>query len=141
MDVSHKLLLLAMLGTIVWLVMVVVRLIRQGIAAAQTGLRWRDIDEVTAAEGKRVLSLPFSVASVGSVVRRFVGIAWNRKTSPRKASLSLTEAIVADPIDGTIFQPGEAVIRCACGAAYHAHSWQWLAANNGGKCVSCKQAS
>ena len=137
MDASHKLLLLAMLGTIVWLVMVVVRLIRQGIAAAQTRVRWQEMDEAAEAEGKRVLSLPLSVASV---VNRFVQIPWIRRKSPRKA-LALTEQILADPIDGTIFQPGESVIRCACGAAYHAHSWQWLAVNNGGKCVSCKQAS
>ena len=138
MDALHKLLLLAMLGTIVWLVTNVVRLIRQGMAAAQTGVRWREVDEVPEAEGKRVLSLPFSVTSV---VKRCVQIAWNRKTSPRKPSLALTEQILADPIDGTILQQGEAIVRCACGAAYHLHSWQWLAANNGGKCVSCKRAS
>jgi hypothetical protein len=62
------------------------------------------------------------------------------ESRPKSLLLPLREAL-ADPLDGTTFQKDEAVIRCACGAAYHTHSWQWLLENHGGKCVTCKQAS
>jgi hypothetical protein len=64
------------------------------------------------------------------------------RVDSRPKSLLLKEAeALADPIDGTVFQKNEPVIRCACGAAYHTHSWQWVIENHGGKCVTCKQAS
>lgn len=47
---------------------------------------------------------------------------------------------IIDPVDGTSFAPGETIIRCSCGTAYHAHSWQWLGENNGSRCVSCKKS-
>lgn len=140
MDASHKLLLLAMLGIIVWLARAVVRLVHRGMVAAQTGLRWREMEQesdLAKVEPRPVLSLPSSVTSVVKKILRFARI---QQTSQPENPFALTEQI-ADPIDGTIFQQGEPVVRCACGAAYHAHSWQWLAANNGGKCVSCKRAS
>jgi hypothetical protein len=46
---------------------------------------------------------------------------------------------ITDPVDGTTFQEGETIIRCACGTNYHQHSWQWLMEKAGGKCVNCKR--
>ncbi|HEV3037682.1 MAG TPA: hypothetical protein VHA33_07855 [Candidatus Angelobacter sp.] len=49
-------------------------------------------------------------------------------------------SLIADPVDGTAFEQGEPIVRCACGTNYHQHSWQWLGEKNQGKCVSCKRA-
>lgn len=46
---------------------------------------------------------------------------------------------ITDPVDGTTFQDGEIIVRCACGTNYHQHSWQWLMEKAGGKCVNCKR--
>ncbi len=44
-----------------------------------------------------------------------------------------------DPVDGTAFQEGESITRCACGTNYHTHSWQWLMEKAEGRCVNCKR--
>lgn len=44
-----------------------------------------------------------------------------------------------DPVDGTAFEEGEPIIRCACGTNYHQHSWQWLSEKMNAKCVNCKR--
>jgi hypothetical protein len=139
MDLSHKLLLLAILGIIVWLARAVVRLLHRGMNAAQTGVRWREMEQESDSANVEPRPVLFLLSSVASVVKGISRFPWIQQTSQLKTSLALADQI-ADPIDGTIFQQGEPVVRCACGAAYHAHSWQWLAANNGGKCVSCKRA-
>jgi hypothetical protein len=46
---------------------------------------------------------------------------------------------IIDPVDGTAFQEGEPIIRCACGTNYHQHSWQWLVEKMNAKCVNCKR--
>ena len=46
---------------------------------------------------------------------------------------------IIDPVDGTAFEAGDGMIRCACGTNYHQHSWQWLKEKVGGKCVNCKR--
>ena len=43
-----------------------------------------------------------------------------------------------DPVDGTSFQKGESIARCACGTNYHLHSWEWLMEKAEGRCVNCK---
>jgi hypothetical protein len=60
------------------------------------------------------------------------------RTWSQSAPLGL-EAL-ADPIDGTAFQLGETIARCACGTSYHLHSWQWIGDKNAGKCVNCKRS-
>ena len=149
MEISHKLLLLAILSVIAWLVVAVSRLVRHGQRVAQGGMRWREVNHSIAVEES---SLPIShlatsvikrllpplCSSVSSVVERFFGLI---RGNSRPAVLPLSEERLADPVDGTTFQKGEPIIRCACGAAYHSHSWQWLSQNNGGRCVTCKQAS
>jgi hypothetical protein len=47
--------------------------------------------------------------------------------------------MIADPVDGTGFQEGEAIVRCACGTSYHQYSWQWLGEKNEGRCVNCRR--
>ena len=148
---SHNLLLLAILGVIVWLIIALSRILRRGQQASKNQMRWREMNEVVAVEttrrtGRTQLStsmlssfaLPLC-SFVSFVVKRFLRFALTRVDS-RPKSFLLEEAL-ADPIDGTTFQKNEPVIRCACGAAYHTHSWQWLIENHGGKCVTCKQAS
>jgi hypothetical protein len=44
-----------------------------------------------------------------------------------------------DPVDGTVFEPHEFVVRCSCGTVYHVDSWQWIGEKNGAKCVNCKK--
>ena len=44
-----------------------------------------------------------------------------------------------DPVDGTAFEEGEPIVRCACGTNYHQHSWQWLSEKMNAKCVNCKR--
>jgi hypothetical protein len=154
MDASHKLLLLAILGIIVWLAIAMVRLVHRGMVAAQTGLRWREMDDLQPERrdgaphrlaphrlAPHRLLFTLSLSYAAPLLKRILRFLWPQETSQAKAPFSLTEQILADPIDGTTFQQGEAIVRCACGAAYHAYTWQWLAANNGGKCVSCKRAS
>ena len=46
---------------------------------------------------------------------------------------------ISDPVDGTTFQDGNIIVRCACGTNYHQHSWQWLLEKAGRKCVNCKR--
>lgn len=151
MEISHKLLLLAILGALAWLVVSVARLVRHGQQAAQSGMRWRDMNEsldIPAKKSDQPLRLPMAGAVkkfllplcsfVSFLVKRFLGLI---RTNSRPAVLPLSEETLADPVDGTTFQKGEPVIRCSCGAAYHSHSWQWLSQNNGGRCVTCKQAS
>ena len=46
-----------------------------------------------------------------------------------------------DPVDGTSFQKGESIARCACGTNYHIHSWEWLMEKAEGRCVNCKSLS
>lgn len=46
---------------------------------------------------------------------------------------------MVDPVDGTAFEEGEDIARCACGTNYHMHSWQWLMEKAEGRCVNCKR--
>jgi hypothetical protein len=46
---------------------------------------------------------------------------------------------IIDPVDGTPFEKGDGIIRCACGTNYHQHSWQWLEEKVDGRCVNCKR--
>lgn len=65
-------------------------------------------------------------------------IAWLREI--RSRSLRVKMESLMDPIDGTGFAPGETILRCTCGTAYHADSWPWLQENNASRCVGCKKA-
>jgi hypothetical protein len=47
---------------------------------------------------------------------------------------------ISDPVDGTGFEPGETIMRCACNTCYHLHTWNWLGDKNSGKCVNCDRA-
>ena len=151
MKTSHNLLLLAILGAIIWLVLALSRILRRGQKASKNQMSWREIDEFDSIQKAGRINQFLSRASmvkrfilplcsfVSFVVKKFLRFALVRVDS-RPKSFLLEEAL-ADPIDGTTFQKNEPVIRCACGAAYHTHSWQWVVENHGGKCVTCKQAS
>ena len=151
MGISHKLLLLAILGVIMWLLVAVGRLVRRGLKTGRSEIRWRDMNELRdISANKPDQSLRFPLVSVvkkivlplcsfvSFVVKKFLGLI---RINSRPALLPLSDETLADPVDGTTFQKGEQVIRCTCGAAYHSHSWQWLSQNNGSRCVTCKQAS
>jgi hypothetical protein len=58
---------------------------------------------------------------------------------PDSLAVSKPERL-ADPVDGTPFQRGETIARCACGTSYHLDSWQWLSTKNAGRCVNCKRS-
>ena len=55
------------------------------------------------------------------------------KTLPQNVLLMI------DPVDGTAFQKGDSIARCACGTNYHIHSWEWLTEKAEGRCVNCKR--
>lgn len=63
-------------------------------------------------------------------------LAWRGQMAGR---VPVSESIIADPVDGTVFQEGEIIIRCVCGTSYHQCSWQWLGEKNEGKCVNCRR--
>ncbi|HEY6352163.1 MAG TPA: hypothetical protein VI636_22430 [Candidatus Angelobacter sp.] len=158
METSHLVLLLAIFGAVAGILGRMVLLLMRGAAAAkaagsvaattgiapalagppQDGINWREINALPTpplSSDRQYLRL----------LRNFTlpRIPWLPAAEGQRevTILTIQREAVADPVDGTLFQPGENVLRCSCGTCYHPHSWQWIGEKNGGRCVSCKQVA
>jgi len=154
METSHLLILLGILGAVLAIMVRLAVILMLGAArsaasrsgnpnagtwqlpeSAQDTINWREIN-----------ALPVVPAAPEKLYQRLLRnfklpqMPW-RMASPGKAPvMAIHQEILADPVDGTLFQAGESILRCSCGTGYHTDSWQWLREKNGGRCVSCKQA-
>jgi len=158
MESSHLLLLLALLGLAALILIRMILLLLRGAAKARTGeslmgaentgtsptfpgpvpdgINWREINALAI----------FSPVPEKPYLRflrhlRLPKMLWRSAAGDpgEDSPVAMQQDAVADPVDGTPFQPGESVLRCSCGTSYHAHSWQWIGEKNGGRCVNCKQ--
>ena len=92
-------------------------------ASADDGsIRWNEADALTL----------FGQKTLTHIHRIVSGRIFSRRTTDEILPL-------IDPVDGTAFEEGEPIVRCACGTNYHQHSWQWLAEKMNAKCVNCKR--
>lgn len=166
-ETTHLFLLLVMLGAAGGILACVLRLVLRGVVALRPagsgaaganmltfsdsspdGINWREINALpspaTAAERARTVRQNRSQALLPKTLYRrlFRWRAWLRSeaTLAQSSFPAIQQVFLADPVDGTLFQAGEDVVRCACGTSYHTHSWQWLAEKNDAKCLSCKRA-
>ncbi|HZU33121.1 MAG TPA: hypothetical protein VFB79_18540 [Candidatus Angelobacter sp.] len=133
MKTQNLILVFVTMGSAVCILSGLVVLFRRALHAAKTqmhkistggnndAIQWNETGAVSSAK-QNALSRISQALSTLSV-----------KAVPMKV-LSIT-----DPVDGTTFQDGETIIRCACGTNYHQHSWQWLMEKASGKCVNCKR--
>ncbi|PYP93571.1 MAG: hypothetical protein DMG65_00355 [Candidatus Angelobacter sp. Gp1-AA117] len=85
-------------------------------------IRWNEADAVTL----------FGQKTLSHINRIVSGKIFSRRAMDEVLPL-------IDPVDGTAFEEGEPIIRCACGTNYHQHSWQWLSEKMNAKCVNCKR--
>jgi hypothetical protein len=92
-------------------------------AVDSTGIQWTEAGALTLVQ-----------KTMGRVNRVLADFAV--KTLPQNVLPMMT-----DPVDGTAFQVGDDVARCACGTNYHMHSWQWLMEKAEGRCVNCKHVA
>lgn len=146
MEDSHLLILLGILGAVLAILVRLAVILMLGARAAasrsgsfnvgtwEDGINWREIN-----------ALPMVPPVAEKLYQRLLKnfklpqMPW-RPANPGKAPImAIHQEILADPIDGTLFQAGESILRCSCGTSYHAQSWQWLGEKNEGKCVSCKR--
>ena len=135
MESSHLLALLMIAVAVIGILAGLAVLVRRGAQAARVRspkeheesveslIQWNQLAD---------LAKPLQVLDMG-----LVGSAGSRSGMAR--SVPVFGSVIADPVDGTAFQQGETVIRCACGTNYHQHSWQWIGEKNQGKCVSCNR--
>lgn len=146
MEASHLLILLGILGAVLAILVRLAVILMLGAARAasrsgsfnpgtwQDGINWREINALP-------VVLPVPEKLYQRLLKNFKLPQMPWRTNPGKAPvMAIHQEILADPIDGTLFQAGESILRCSCGTSYHAQSWQWLGEKNGGKCVSCKRA-
>jgi hypothetical protein len=126
-DIAAMLCVLSGLLAVLWRGFQVARVGRDG-SKSDGLIRWNEA----------INPMQSSASLVRRKMRLFARILQFKVKAGRAAMLS--ESIIADPVDGTVFQPGEILVRCACGTSYHQHSWQWLGQKNQGKCVNCKRA-
>ena len=136
MELSHLLALLMIAVAVIGILAGLSILVRRGAQAArvcstkeheeniETMIQWNQLAD---------LSKPLQVLDMG-----LVGNSGSRSGMAR--FVPVFSSMIADPVDGTAFQQGETVIRCACGTNYHQHSWEWVGEKNHGKCVSCKRS-
>lgn len=85
-------------------------------------IRWNEADALTLL-GQKTLT---------HIQRIVSGKIFSRQTTDEILPL-------IDPVDGTAFEEGEPIVRCACGTNYHQHSWQWLSEKMNARCVNCKR--
>ena len=136
MELSHLLALLMIAVAVIGILAGLAVLVRRGAQAARVRnpkeheenveslIQWNQLAD---------LSKPLQVLDMG-----LVGNSGSRSGMAR--FVPVFSSLIADPVDGTAFQQGETVIRCACGTNYHQHSWEWIGEKNQGKCVSCKRS-
>lgn len=85
-------------------------------------IRWNEADALTL----------FGQKTLTHIHRIVSGKIFSRRTTDEILPL-------IDPVDGTAFEEGEPIVRCACGTNYHQHSWQWLSEKMNARCVNCKR--
>ena len=93
-----------------------------GISTVDGFIRWNEADALTL----------FGQKTLTHIHRIVSGKIFSRRTTDEILPL-------IDPVDGTAFEEGEAIVRCACGTNYHQHSWQWLSEKINARCVNCKR--
>jgi hypothetical protein len=98
--------------------------------AGQHFFKWRELSDMARTPWRLRKRCKQSVRYWISLLH-LDSIAPNTEPKQRRA--------VIDPLDGTAFEPQEAVVRCSCGTVYHEDSWQWIGEKNGAKCVNCKK--
>lgn len=135
MTTQHFIFLFAIMATVVCILAGLAMLVRNGFITAQLQrhklthapaddgfIRWNEADALTLF-GQKTLTHIHRIAS---------GKIFSRRTADEILPL-------IDPVDGTAFEEGEPIVRCACGTNYHQHSWQWLSEKMNAKCVNCKR--
>jgi len=133
MTTQHFILLFAIMGMVVCIFTGLARLVRNAfktsqpqepanISAVDGFIRWNEADALTL----------FGQKTLTHIHRIVSGKIFSRPTTDEILTL-------IDPVDGTAFEEGEPIVRCACGTNYHQHSWQWLSEKMNARCVNCKR--
>jgi hypothetical protein len=135
MESSHLLALLIIAVAVIWILAGLSILIRRGAQAARGRVAKENEENVEAMIQWKQLADRSKMLPVLDMA--FVGSVGSKSGMAR--FVPVFNSVIADPVDGTVFQQGETVIRCACGTNYHQHSWEWIGEKNQGKCVSCKR--
>ena len=133
MTTQHFILLSAIMAMVVCIFTGLVVLVRNAfkpfqqqepanISAVDGFIRWNEADALTL----------FGQKTLTHIHRIVSGKIFSRR---------ITDEILPliDPVDGTAFEEGEPIVRCACGTNYHQHSWQWLSEKMNARCVNCKR--
>src|SRR5690348_12809592 len=133
MTTQHFILLAAIMAMVVCIFAGLAVLVRNAFKTAQQQepanisavdgfIRWNEADALTLF-GQKTLTHIYRIVS---------GKIFSDRTTDEILPL-------IDPVDGTSFEEGEPIVRCACGTNYHQHSWQWLSEKMNARCVNCKR--
>jgi hypothetical protein len=129
------------------------RLSNSNSAHPSPGLRWKENEPGASASGVWLVAVRDIWRQLQPRIAFTLVLLWNflrrnvlKRAKPVMHESAIHEAMprqtaIADPVDGTYIQPGEPIVRCACGTTYHLQSWQYLGEKLEGKCVNCKRSN